>query len=193
MIVLTHFHADHIVGLNRVLKHCVVGSVYYPKSYVDQQSMQNILWFENIKNIKSTEVLSDIVLNLNDLKMVLIPSSILGNSLNNSSFAVYLDLKKFKALLMADLEKAALEKIKDRIFYYLGNQRVEIYKASHHGSLNGHLVHFLSKIRPRICVISVGKKNKFGHPNQKVIEDLVNIGCKVAQTAKEGTIEVLIK
>ena len=51
--------------------------------------------------------------------------------------------------------------------------------------------YFVKSISPEASVISVGKKNNYGHPNENVINFLENIGSKVYRTDKNGTVEIV--
>ena len=46
-------------------------------------------------------------------------------------------------------------------------------------------------MKPRIALIGVGKNNKFGHPNQYVIEKLEKIKSKIFRTDSNG--EIILK
>jgi competence protein ComEC len=39
-----------------------------------------------------------------------------------------------------------------------------------------------------VAIISVGRKNKYGHPNEEVIERLTSLGIPIRRTDEEGTI-----
>ena len=50
---------------------------------------------------------------------------------------------------------------------------------------------FLNKVNPEIAVISVGKENKYMHPNQIILDRLTNIGAKIYRTDESGNIKVI--
>jgi len=51
----------------------------------------------------------------------------------------------------------------------------DILKVAHHGSKSSSIQEILEKIKPKIAVIGVGEKNKYGHPNKDVIQRLEKI------------------
>ena len=62
-------------------------------------------------------------------------------------------------------------------------QNKEVFKSSilkvgHHGSKTSSTQEFLNSIKPKIALIGVGENNKFGHPNDEVIERLEMLRCK---------------
>ncbi|RMD49675.1 MAG: DNA internalization-related competence protein ComEC/Rec2, partial [Ignavibacteria bacterium] len=64
----------------------------------------------------------------------------------------------------------------------------DILKVGHHGSKHSTGENFLSIVQPSIALISVGENNKFGHPEQVVLEKLKNDSIKIFRTDKEGAV-----
>lgn len=74
-------------------------------------------------------------------------------------------------IFTGDIEKIAEEKILEK--YEKSNiLRTTILKVAHHGSKTSSIEEMLNKINPKIALIGVGNDNKFGHPNNEVIERL---------------------
>ena len=72
--------------------------------------------------------------------------------------------------LLGDIEKA-----EDNILNkYSGIDILEstIIKVSHHGSKTSSSEEFVQSIKPKIALIGVGENNKFGHPDEDVINRL---------------------
>ena len=66
--------------------------------------------------------------------------------------------------------------------------KIEILKVPHHGSKNGLIAEFLSLADPTFSVISVGKKNSYGHPSPEVVEMLTDSGAEILRTDELGDI-----
>ena len=49
---------------------------------------------------------------------------------------------------------------------------------------------FLQRVNPEIAIISVGKKNSYGHPTPEVLQKLEKFGIKILRTDKDGTIKI---
>lgn len=62
----------------------------------------------------------------------------------------------------------------------------DILKVAHHGSKNATSVEFLQAVTPQIAIISVGAGNRYGHPTQRVLNDLADVGAKVYRTDECG-------
>ncbi len=71
--------------------------------------------------------------------------------------------------------------------------KVDYLKVGHHGSKYSTSLEFLEKIRPSLAVISVGAKNRYGHPTTETLERLSKVGASVRRTDQEGTIVVEIR
>ena len=51
--------------------------------------------------------------------------------------------------------------------------------------------YFIDTIKPKYGLISVGKNNKYNHPNKEVLSTLDN--SKIYRTDKDGSIEIKLK
>ena len=99
---------------------------------------------------------------------------------------------KFSMLLTGDIEKIAEEQI---LYEYRNNYKIlksTVLKVGHHGSKTSSIYEFLKEVNPEIALIGVGENNKFGHPNQEVIERLDKIGCEIYRTDQMGEIILVI-
>ena len=82
-----------------------------------------------------------------------------------------------------DKEKDILDK------YNLSN--IDVLKVGHHGSKTSSSKEFIDEINPKYGVISVGKNNRYGHPNKEVLNNLYN--SKIYRTDQDGSIMFKIK
>lgn len=64
----------------------------------------------------------------------------------------------------------------------------DILKVGHHGSKTSTSEAFLKAASPSEAIISCGAKNRYGHPNQEVIDRLEKYNVKIRRTDLEGTI-----
>lgn len=68
---------------------------------------------------------------------------------------------------------------------------VDLLKVSHHGSATATSAEALTALRPRLALISVGRRNRYGHPHPDVLDRLKGAGVRIHRTDREGTIRVL--
>src|SRR2546426_11396499 len=66
--------------------------------------------------------------------------------------------------------------------------RVTLLKVGHHGSRGATSDRWLDELRPAEAVISVGAKNRYGHPAPEAIARLRGHGVTVLRTDQRGTI-----
>ena len=97
------------------------------------------------------------------------------NVLNNNSIVCKLNYSGISILFTGDIEKIAEERIIEK--YNKKQLNSTILKVAHHGSKSSSIQEFLELVKPKIALIGVGEKNKFGHPNQLVLERLENLRC----------------
>lgn len=67
---------------------------------------------------------------------------------------------------------------------------VDILKLGHHGSKTSTSEELLTALQPSIALISAGRENKFGHPNQEVLDRLQKYEVPYFLTAREGSIQI---
>lgn len=65
---------------------------------------------------------------------------------------------------------------------------VSVMAADHHGSLTSGDVSFLAIAHPRWIVISVGRNNRYGHPNPEAVQRYEATGAKILRTDREGDV-----
>lgn len=70
---------------------------------------------------------------------------------------------------------------------------VEFLKVGHHGSRTSTAPEFLAEVRPELSVISVGRRNRHGHPAPEVVDRLLASGSRVMRTDRHGRITVVVR
>jgi competence protein ComEC len=71
-----------------------------------------------------------------------------------------------------------------------GRLRADVLKVGHHGSRTSSSAAFLAAVRPSEAVVSVGCRNRFGHPHPVAIAALTAEGARVWRTDRDGAITV---
>lgn len=101
---------------------------------------------------------------------------------NDASLVNYITFLKYKFLFMGDAPKNVEEKIIEKYNLY----NIDVLKVGHHGSKTSSSKYFIDKIIPKYSVISVGRNNRYGHPHEEVLSNLIN--TKILRTDNDGTI-----
>jgi competence protein ComEC len=68
--------------------------------------------------------------------------------------------------------------------------RAEFLKVPHHGSETSSSSEFLEAVRPQEAIFSVGTRNRYGFPSEKVVNRYQKWGCRVLRTDKLGAIRL---
>jgi len=89
-----------------------------------------------------------------------------------------------KFLFTGDLEKEGEEKL----IQDYPNLKVDVLKVGHHGSQTSTSDHFIQSIQVKTALISVGKKNHFGHPHKDSLQTLQKYGAKIYMTKDSGAL-----
>lgn len=85
---------------------------------------------------------------------------------------------------------ASTEREKDILEKY-NLKDVDFLKVGHHGSNTSSSEEFINSINPKYSLISVGKNNRYGHPNKEVLDTLND--SKIYRTDQDGSIMFKIK
>ena len=106
---------------------------------------------------------------------------------NESSLVLYMEFYNQKYLFTGDAPK----EIEQLIIKDNPNLTCDILKVGHHGSKTSTDESFIRQIKPKEGIISVGRKNRYGHPNQEVLDTLSRYDVRIRRTDLEGTISYL--
>ena len=106
-------------------------------------------------------------LNIDNNKLYFLNNKNYDNENDNSS-VIYTELNNHKFLFMG---YASVEVEEDLIENY-NLQDIDVLKVGHHGSKTSSSREFIEKLNPEYSAISVGKNNRYGHPNKEVLENL---------------------
>ena len=125
-------------------------------------------------------------LNIDDNKLYFLNNKDYGNENDNSS-VIYTELNNYKFLFMGD---AGIE-VEAELIQKYNLQDIDVLKVGHHGSKTSSGKNFINEINPEYSIISVGKNNRYGHPNNEVLNILDD--SKIYRTDQDGSIMFKIK
>ena len=195
VVVLTHPHEDHLSGLVEVLKHYEVAQVWMEK--VVHTTDLYLSWLDLLKTKKikvGAPKIGDQIEYPDGVRIkILWPKQELikeESDLNSTSIVMLLEYKNFSALLTGDAGQNdqpyawSLDSWKSR-------KKLDLLKVPHHGSSTGLKDEFLEVVKPSVAIVSVGAKNKYGHPSKVTLEKLANSDSKVFRTDTSGSVEVV--
>ena len=125
-------------------------------------------------------------LNIDNNKLYFLQTKEYDNE-NDNSNVIYTELDGYKFMFMGDASDTTEQEILKR--YNLSD--IDVLKVGHHGSKTSSSKNFINEINPKYSVISVGKNNRYGHPNKEVLNNLRN--SKIFRIDEDGSIMFKIK
>ena len=140
---------------------------------------QDLIKFLDKKKIPYYSCIKE--LNIDNNKLYFLNNKDYGNE-NDNSLVIYTELNNHKFLFMGD---AGVEVEEDLIKKY-NLQDIDVLKVGHHGSKTSSSEEFIDEVNPQFSIISVGKNNRYGHPNKEVLDNLEH--SKIYRTDIDGSI-----
>lgn len=174
---ITHGDYDHAAEAKEIIDEFTVKNVIV--SPYDESEIIKSLNRDLIKaNINDTYI-------NNDLKIEVLGPLRKYKSLNDNSLVLRLEMFNRVYLFMGDVEEEAAS---DLIKTYNYKLKSDVLHVAHHGAYSGTSLEFLSYVRPKEAIISVGKNNFYNHPHPEVILNLNYYNVKIYLTSKQQTI-----
>jgi len=194
LLILSHFHADHVGGLSGAIKDRAVAQVWVSTN--SEPLMESAHVASLMKGIDIVRPQRGFSAQIAEFTIkVLWPASGThvfasmpgdGSAVNNSSIAVLIASSNFTLFAAGDLEPPVQHQL-------IGDVTpVDIYKVCHHGSRYQDS-EFMRALHPQIAVISVGAKNMYGHPANQTIDALARLGARIVRTDISGSISIIAK
>ncbi len=210
-IILTHPHADHIGGIEKLLK----DKKFTVKEVYDNGiASTNKLYLNYMKELKNQKI-QHVSLTAGDVLdfgdgvtfNVLYPTKDLVKAVNdgaektdpnNESVVGRLVYKKFSMMFTGDAER----KVESEVWADndAKNLRCNILKAGHHGSYTASTENFVQTVKPSYVLISAGEPtdkrggNTYGHPHLEPLENYLAEGIpteNIFWTWKNGTVTIV--
>jgi competence protein ComEC len=192
VVVLSHPHPDHFIGLASALRAMNVGE----------------LWDTGQGRVQGAgPVYAGLIASLVDRRIPIRgPESLCGKNrllggarvdvlapcpsfdpalgANDNSFVLRLTYRGARAMLMGDAERAEEQSLASA-----ADLSANFLKVGHHGSRTSTSREFLARVRPSVATISTGVRNRFGHPHEATLETLARADVQVFRTDRMGSIE----
>lgn len=184
-VFLSHPHADHAGGLERVLEVCDIGALYLPECWDRLEADEGVAQLIEEAQARGTRLyylaagdsvqLSDQVA----LSVLSPPRDYAPSDANRGSLVLRLEYGLASLMLTGDItsrEEGSWP-------------QTDLVQIPHHGSAHSSSLEWLEALAPRLAVIPVGY-NSYGHPARPLLERLTQLDIPVLRTDRHGAVTV---
>ena len=198
-MVLTHPDMDHIGGAVAVLEDMRVDAVLDPAVAVGKAAYLSLLEVASERGVTWLGAREGGGFVLDGLEIAVlaprpprrsggVPGVTSGADVESNDQSVVLELRfgAFRALLTGD----APASVERRVVMERAPAAVQVLKVGHHGSATSTPWEARVALRPEVAVISVGARNRYGHPAPEVTERLERAGAWILRTDRVGAVTV---
>jgi competence protein ComEC len=196
LVVLTHFHADHVDGLPGVLAGRAVGRIWVSRLRDPPDGVALVARDARAAGVRVTSAPYAVTRRVGDLALEPVwplPDSPMvgpgdGSTANNASVVMLARLHGVTFFLGGDVEPEGQQTLAGS----LPGLHVDVLKVPHHGSRYEDLP-FLQSLHARLALISVGADNDYGHPAPETVTGLAATGEQVLRTDRDGSVAVVLR
>lgn len=189
LLVVSHFHADHVGGVSGVFKGRTVRAVV-TTAWADPAAGREAVTRAAAAGGAPVQVAAaGQTYGVGGLTLSVIgpPRRLVGtrSDPNNNSLVLQTRVRGVRILLAGDAE----EEEQQALLESTGGAGLaaDVLKVAHHGSAFQDPA-FLDVTDPKVAVVSVGADNPYGHPNPAVLERLSRQGARVMRTDRSGDV-----
>ncbi len=184
VMVATHPHDDHIGGLAAALNAVPVELIVSPVLEWDSRPFNSMLKYAEAQGTPITTAFDGDTWHIGGALVTVIVCWPEAPTVNDMSIMLRIDYGSTSFVFTGD---AGI------MTEYIGVAnsiplKADVLKVGHHGSKTSSSLEFLTEVFPAYAVISCGKGNSYGHPNQETLNLLKFISAKVYRTDLQGTI-----
>jgi competence protein ComEC len=192
VLLLTHFHADHVGGLEGAIRNRQVGQIRVSPLNDPPNTTKFVQGVLANLNLEATVMTYPENFAVNAVSFTCIwPSELImgqGSDANNASVALAVEVSGISILLAGDIEPPAQEQIARD----LPVLDFDVIKVAHHGS-RYQSSDFVKWTNAEVAFVSVGKDNEYGHPAPETLSLYELTGSQVFRTDQNGHLAVSVQ
>jgi competence protein ComEC len=192
LLVLTHFHADHVNGLRGAVRGRVVDQVLVSPLDEPQANARDVREVLDDRGIPIAIAVAGRRAGVGPWQLeVLAPTSLdpgEGSAPNNASVVLRAERDGRSILLMGDAELAEQRQVVTTA--PAEALVVDVLKVAHHGSAVQD-PSFMALVAPRLALVPVGCRNRYGHPSPPLMRSFARARIPVARSDLDGDVAVV--
>ncbi|CAB4343436.1 unannotated protein [freshwater metagenome] len=192
VLLLTHFHADHVGGLDGVFKSRTVSQIRVSPLGDPPLTTEYVSQVLRDRNQSASVMTYPEQFEINGIKFTCLwPSQLIlgqGSDANNASVVIAVKVAGIDILLTGDIEPP----VQEEIVRTIRPINFEVIKVAHHGS-KYQSSDFAAWANAEIALVSVGKNNGYGHPAPETISLYELTGSQVFRTDRNGDIAIVVR
>jgi competence protein ComEC len=189
-IVATHADADHIDGLNDIMRNFHVRAAFVGRAPPYDAEYRRFAATATETGVPLHLIGRGDALQFGAISVeVLWPeraTAISAPSVNDDSVVLRLRFGERSFLLTGDIERNT----ENALVHAPETLRSDVVKVAHHGSRTSSTESFVAATSPRYAIISVGLNSIFGHPHKEVLMRWTAGSAQVFTTGSSGTITI---
>ncbi len=187
-VIATHFHADHIGGMTEVINNITIDK--FLLSYMAEEDTPTTKTYLNMltalaqKDVEVIEVVPRDSFQIGDMVLTVLAPLEQTKDMNNQSIVCRVTCEDVHFLLMGDAEIPSEE-----LILQSGQDiSADVIKLGHHGSRTSSHKAFIEEVDPTYSVMTCGKNNKHGHPDEEPLALVEEMGIKNYRSDIHGNI-----
>ena len=181
--MVSHPRVDHYGGMRSMVKE------FAPTEFWSGTGKRQNTGFENLEETIAVSQVQRRTLNntepcrlIDAVKLCVIhPPS---NSGDDASVVLRLEFGKVRLLFAGDVDKREEQLLQENP----EDLRSAVVKVPRHGSATSSSEPFVTAVRPRLAIFSVGARNRFGFPKEEIVARYREVGAEILRTDEDGAI-----
>lgn len=188
LLVITHFHADHVAGSPGVFRDRPVAAVLTTAFREPASGYRTLHDAAAAAGTPVQVARAGTGYHAGPLRLWVVgppgPLSGTRSDANNNSVVLLAEVRGVSVLLPGDAEV----ELQQALRAHLGRRlRVDVLKLPHHGSPYQDPA-FLALVDPAVALVPVGAENDYGHPHPPLLAELARGGTRVLRTDTDGDV-----
>jgi competence protein ComEC len=192
LLIITHFHADHVDGISGVIQHRRIGQLWISPlappvalaAIVRQQAAAHRIPVNAPRSGTRAGVGEAEVQVLGPVDHV-VAGEAESSQQNDSSLVIMVTVARLRLLLTGDVEPPGQQAIVNSG----ADLHADVVKIPHHGSAQQDPA-FLAATHARLAIASAGIDNDYGHPAPRTLQLVRSLGMTVLSTNQVGSVAV---